>query len=516
VKKSYPTATDMFCGAGGSSQGATNGGCQVVMAMNHWSLAVETHNTNFPNTDHDCADISGSDPRRYPSTDLLICSPECTAHSLSKGKKRKNLGQMDLFNPQVIDPAEERSRCTMWDVVRFTEYHNYNLIIVENVVEIRYWMLFDSWLKAMQALGYEHEQVYFNSMFAPPTPQSRDRIYIVFWKRGNRKPNLNFTPLAHCAEHGDIQAIQSWKDPLKRWGRYGKRNQYVYRCPQCTAIVEPYYCPAHTAIDWSLPSQKVGDRTRPLKPATLERIRKGIEKFCRTQAEPFIMTARFGGIQRTLNDPLPTFACKSEHNLVQPFIVTERFEGVQRSLDEPLPTVMGGDGRIHHRLVQPFMVTLRKNHGAKDIVEPLDTVVAGGTHHGLVQPFLTSYYSGSDQVSGVDAVVPTVTTGDRHALVQPFLVNYYTPRISISDVDEPLATISTQPRTYLAEPGVAVTVEDCYFRMLQPCEIKRAMAFADNYVVLGNKRERIKQCGNAVTPPVMEMIVKRCLESLNK
>ena len=308
MKKSYPTATDMFCGAGGSSQGATNGGCQVVMAMNHWPLAVETHNLNFQETDHDCADISGSSPQRYPSTDLLIASPECTSHSLSKGKKRKNLGQLDLFQPHVIDPCEVRSRATMWDVVRFSEYHRYNLVIVENVVEVRYWGLYDAWLNAMRELGYSYEEVYFNSMFAPPTPQSRDRIYIVFWKRGNRKPNLNFTPLAHCAEHGDVQAIQSWKDPLKRWGRYGKRNQYVYRCPCCAEVVEPYYAPAHTAIDWSLPSQRVGDRLRPLKATTLERIQKGLERYCKVQTEPFIMTARFGGVQRTLNDP-PTNIC---------------------------------------------------------------------------------------------------------------------------------------------------------------------------------------------------------------
>jgi DNA (cytosine-5)-methyltransferase 1 len=477
MKKSYPTATDMFCGAGGSSQGATNGGAKVIMAMNHWPLAVETHNTNFPNTDHDCADISGSDPRRYPSTDLLVCSPECTNHSLSKGKKRKNLGQMDLFNPQVIDPSEERSRCTMWDVVRFAEYHQYNLIIVENVVEVKYWMLFDSWLVAMQALGYEHQEVYFNSMFAPPTPQSRDRIYIVFWKKGNRKPDMNFTPLAHCAEHGDVQAIQSWKDPYKRWGRYGKRNQYVYRCPQCAAIVEPYYAPAYTAIDWSLPSQRVGDRPRPLKSATLERIEKGLAKFCRTE----------------------------------PFIVRNYTGATAAGTTEPLPTITTVD---HNALVQPYMVTLRRHHGAKGITEPLDTFVAGGTHHGLVQPFLTSYYSGSDQVSAVAKPVPTVTTGDRHALVQPFLMNYYTPRFSLNGIDEPLATVSTQPRTYLAEPRSTITVEDCYFRMLQPCEIKRAMAFAEDYVVLGNKREQVKQCGNAVTPPVMEMLIERCLKTL--
>ena len=42
------TVTDQFCGAGGSSLGATAAGAQVVLALNHWKLAVETHNTNFP------------------------------------------------------------------------------------------------------------------------------------------------------------------------------------------------------------------------------------------------------------------------------------------------------------------------------------------------------------------------------------------------------------------------------------------------------------------------------------
>jgi hypothetical protein len=51
-KKSYVTVTDQFCGAGGSSSGAQAAGCEVRIALNHWQLAVETHNTNFPNTDH--------------------------------------------------------------------------------------------------------------------------------------------------------------------------------------------------------------------------------------------------------------------------------------------------------------------------------------------------------------------------------------------------------------------------------------------------------------------------------
>lgn len=41
------------------------------------------------------------------------------------------------------------------------------------------------------------------------------------------------------------------------------------------------------------------------------------------------------------------------------------------------------------------------------------------------------------------------------------------------------------------------------------------MSFDDNYIILGNSREKVKQLGNAVTPPVMEWIIGRCIESLN-
>jgi site-specific DNA-cytosine methylase len=42
------------------------------------------------------------------------------------------------------------------------------------------------------------------------------------------------------------------------------------------------------------------------------------------------------------------------------------------------------------------------------------------------------------------------------------------------------------------------------FRMLTSEEIKTAMAFPPDYVITGNKREQVRQLGNAVTPPVMQ------------
>lgn len=45
---------------------------------------------------------------------------------------------------------------------------------------------------------------------------------------------------------------------------------------------------------------------------------------------------------------------------------------------------------------------------------------------------------------------------------------------------------------------------------------KVAVAFDHDYVVLGSGKDKVKQLGNAVTPPAMEWLVSRCVESLEK
>jgi len=75
--------------------------------------------------------------------------------------------------------------------------------------------------------------------------------------------------------------------------------------------------------------------------------------------------------------------------------------------------------------------------------------------------------------------------------------------------------LPAQPRHYLVQPGDVPKVEDCGFRMLQPHEIQAAMAFPADYTVLGTKRERVKQLGNAVTPPAMSILMQRVMETFN-
>jgi DNA (cytosine-5)-methyltransferase 1 len=175
------TIAGLFCGAGGSGLGASVvPDVQLRYAANHWRQAVETHAENFPDTDHDVADISQVDPRRTPRTDILWASPECTNHSVAKGRKRLT-AQPDLFGETLPDEAAERSRATMWDVPRFAEHHRYRAVIVENVVDAARWVMWPAWLQAMQLLGYRHRVVYPNSMHAPAiaaprAPQSRDRL----------------------------------------------------------------------------------------------------------------------------------------------------------------------------------------------------------------------------------------------------------------------------------------------------------------------------------------------------
>lgn len=278
--------TDLFCGAGGSSTGAVQvPGVTVRVASNHWPLAVETHNTNHTEADHICADISQIDPAYFPSSDILWASPSCTNHSQAKGRKRAN-AQLDMFAP-LPDEAAERSRATMWDVVRFAEYHQYKAVLVENVVDAYPWAPFRSWLMAMDSLGYGHQLVFLNSMHAQaaglPAPQSRDRMYVVFHRTGDGRPDLARwqRPRAWCPTCDEVVlAIQAWKDPAKHAGRY--RQQYLYRCPhtRCrNTVVEPGWLPASAAIDLSLPGTRIGDRTKPLAEKTRRRIAAGIARY---------------------------------------------------------------------------------------------------------------------------------------------------------------------------------------------------------------------------------------------
>lgn len=349
---------------------------------------------------------------------------------------------------------------TAWDVVRFAEYHSFPICVVENVVEYCDWALYDVWLDAMRKLDYKVQIICFNSQFSypNPVPQSRDRIYFVFHKKGNKAPNVNFRPPAFCAEHGEILAMQSWKKPLKKIGKYGKRNQYLYVCPKCGSEVIPHRRAAREALDWSLPTTKIGDRAslrlKPLSPNTLKRIEAGLKRFTlpwvnKQQAEPFISTARSNTLATSLESPVPT--------------------------------------------------------------------ITTGRHHALIEPpqFMTAYHGGRSAIASVDEPSWTVATQKQFSLVKPpsFLSSYY-GNGGGALVDDPSPTMRTTQGHAMIEPDYSALVEECGYRMIRAHEAKWLMGFSDDYVILGNQEQQFKQAGNAVTPSTAEMIGRAIVESL--
>lgn len=558
VKSNGLTVTDLFCGAGGSSSGLFAAGFRVIIAANHWAKAIESHQLNHPETDHSSADISQVNPGFFPRTDILWASPECTNHSVAKGVKRQRAEDSALFDlngtAPMADEAANRSRATMWDVPRFAEHHRYKVIIIENVVDAYRWIPFPAWLHTMELLGYQHQLVWLNSMHAQagglPAPQSRDRMYVVFWRKdlvSAKRPRPDIgkwtRPMALCAEHGEIKAVQTFKK-AEEWGRY--RAQYVYRCPKCAVIVEPGWLPASSAIDWSIPGERIGDRAKPLAPKTMARIEKGIEKHWK----PITLAAagntydsasgKPGNYLRAwpVDETLRTQNGTSEYGLAVPPLITDgiRGEGTVQSARNPMLTqttaqtkglayapmlipVEGRDGKSAASVDGPLrtqstrsetaLVVPLRNHGvSKPATHPIDTVAANGNHHALV---MRNNEGGAEMSTPVTEELRTLTTAGHQSLLVP----YYSATESAKPTTDPHGTLTTTDRYALVESQISLDVDDVFFRMLTPDEIKRGMAFPTDYALLGTKREQVKQAGNAVTPPAARDLGFAVAEFLN-
>jgi DNA (cytosine-5)-methyltransferase 1 len=587
------TVTDLFCGAGGSSSGAELvPGVQVRMAANHWKLAVDTHNTNLPHADHATVDLHEEDPRYFPRTDILWASPECTKWSKANGRKPLPAIEEGLFEDPLSDEAAQRSRLLMFDVFKFAEHHRYRAMVIENVVDIatreRYRLAWKAWQAELVKLGYEYRVVSLNSMHAQalgaPAPQSRDRLYIVCWQHGERAPDIDryMRPRAWCTRcETVVESQQAWK-PGRTVGCY--RQQYVYIHAACGTQVEPAWLPAAAAIDWTIPGQRIGDRSRPLAPKTRARIAAGLRRYARpVHLEAHGNTYERPGYHRSwpVDDPFKTFhttpskgiayssllvpvegrdgknaataadvfrtqTARNETGLAIPMLVPAggTWNDQARTVDEPMRTRTTLD-------TEAIVIPMRANNRAKDVAFPLDTVAAAGNHHALLMRNNSSKGDGGEMCTPVDEVARTITTtghqslvcwdtsmvmrnmtarGDQGQMSTPvseplrttlaeqlqslirwdhLIVDYNGSARRVTDV---LPTQTTVEGDGLASP--AVDVDDCYFRMLEPHEIAAAMAFAPTYVLLGNKRERVRLAGNAVTPPAARDLIAAVAEAL--
>lgn len=185
------TATDLFAGAGGSSIGLAQAGYRIDVAANHWPTSVATHAANHPNTEHYTANLTETDFRTFPRTDVLWASPSCVWHARAGGRKKPTTDVERLrADPGSVD------RATAFAVVAAAEVHAYEAVIVENVREFQDWVLFDGWLDLMHRLGYRSQVTVLDSAaVGDPVPQHRMRLYTVFTRAGNVDLDPGAVPL---------------------------------------------------------------------------------------------------------------------------------------------------------------------------------------------------------------------------------------------------------------------------------------------------------------------------------
>ncbi|ETA06185.1 MULTISPECIES: DNA cytosine methyltransferase [Gordonia] len=561
-----PTALDLFSGFGGFTQGIEAAGFDTIVGANHNRYKVEVHEANHPHVEHWIADLINTDSDTYhsvrelPAADLLVAGVTCTNHSQANTQRayEQGLTLFDLDDPEFEERAtrSERDRATANCVLHYADQHHPLLILVECTTELQSWgpavpgrrkvgdgSTYRWWLREITKLGYEHKVLYLNSMFFG-VPQSRDRLYIVFWDRTLPAPDLDHRPQAWCGPCDEaVEAMWAWKTGVPASGsvRYGK--QYNYRCPRCFGEVSPTATPSLTALDLTHLGTRIGERTKPLAPATMARAERCRQKFAEFPAvlmpakaqrgverhplQPMatqtsqqktallstgaIMVAAGNTFERpgsqcrtrTLGQPLWTQPATNTTGLLTPPVAMaiNNFQGAPRGLDEALPT-QGGSETLS--IVSSGVVPFRKH--------------TTPTSHAQAMPTITA-----EQTPGL-----LTATGDPALLAGWFKQNGSTgTETAAHPLTDPLGTLTSRDTTALLashwrDALADIPLDECFFRMMTPHEVGRGCGFDPDFgdhkgtfTVWGKGRDQIDGYGNAVTPPVPLWIGTRLREVLH-
>lgn len=572
------TSVDLFCGAGGTSTGLAQA-CQELgakielIAVNHWTVAVETHKQNHPWATHYCEAIERIDPRKaVPSgrLKLLVASPECTSHSRAKGGR----------------PMNDQSRAQPWSVLKWAQELYVENILIENVQEMIDWgplgadnrpmkskvgETFRAFIATLESMDYKVEFRTQNAAdFGEAT--TRNRLFIICRRPKHKKI---FWPEQTHAKLTDSKDL--FMGLLKPWKA------------------------AKEIIDWSIIGKSIFTRKKPLKLRTLQRIAAGIQKFCGPAAGPYLVILRRHMDALSINEPTPALCAGGTHialaePVISDFIVTAGgAEGQGRnpkSVNDQIGTILPHDRRA---LIQPkmaFMVPFYNERegqaprthdvnqptpaipatgsGKFAVIEPKAFVITpGGTDIGVgrdvkdplatvmtrerfavveikqvaIAPqsqdgaFLMSPGHGEGlerRVHSIEKPVGGLTCSNEFAVVKaaaqdiqgkevqlteedwakstPCIIKYNGTADAIS-IEDPLDTVTAKDRFGVIIPGKGVVGLDIRFRMLQPHELAAAMGFPKDYFFAGKRGEQVKQIGNAVSVNMAKALCKALLEN---
>ncbi|UVL70631.1 DNA cytosine methyltransferase [Pseudomonas protegens] len=479
---------DFFCGGGGAGTGLEMGlGRAVNVAKNHSPAAISMHTVNHPGAVHYTTDVFDGDPDTEcggKAVGWFHMSPDCTHHSQAAG------GQ----------PRKREIRNLSWIGLKWAGKKKPRVISLENVKQILQWgplvakrdKATGRVVKLGGSVAAPGEVVPVHQQFLVPDPARRGQTWAVFVAELQR--------LGYAVEWRVIKACD-FGAPTSR-----ERLFMIARCdgqpivwPEPTHAKNPAkgqkkWRTAAECIDWTIPSKSIFDRPKPLAPATLRRIAKGMKKFVLDAADPFIVPianwsgdsvqsaheplrtvtswprggsfamaspiiapATHQGSDR-INDPaapLPTITCanRGELTLISPVMVGAggpAYSGKPASADQPVGTLMTQN---HRALAAAHLVKFRFSDEGKALDEPLPTITSGGNYQrpagaahamGISTVFMAQMNGGfntTDAKSVEDPMTTVTNTGSQQQLVTANLV-HLRGNCDARDAGDPLHTIS--------------------------------------------------------------------------
>lgn len=446
----------LFAGAGGSCTGIEQAlGRHVDIAANHNPSAVSCHQRNHPQTRHYREDVRRLHPRELAGNQpvgYLHLSPDCTHHSQAKG------GQ----------PRSDEIRSLSWVALRWAGTVRPDVITLENVREILKW----GRLIAKRDPRTGRVVKLDGTVAAPGEVVPRAQQFLV---PDPKRIGDTWRQFVAALQH--LGYVVEWK--VLRAADYGvptKRTRLfmVARCdgmpivwPDATHFEKPKrgqkaWVPAHTCIDFTLPSRSIFGREKPLADATLRRVARGLKKFVLDSGDPFIVGVTQSSASRVfdIREPLRTVttAKGGEFMVAAPVMVQAghgegKPGGVKRwglgASDpcEPIGTITASG---HSQSIAAASL-VQLGHGdlpgrqppTADLRQPLGTLLAGGGKFAAVSAFVEQANGGFYEGCGYPATGPlstTTTRGTQQRLVTAHLTALGQNAIG-SDLRDPTDTV---------------------------------------------------------------------------
>ena len=431
---------DNFAGGGGASTGielAT--GRPVTIAINHDPDAILMHKTNHPFTEHYQASVWDVDPREVSKgrpVGLAWFSPDCKHFSKAKGGK----------------PVDKNIRGLAWIVLRWAGTVRPRVIILENVEEFQTWgpvrkghpvkskagQTFRKWLSQLEALGYAVE---WRELVAADygAPTTRKRFFLV--ARCDGAPIV--WPEPTHAPAGSREVLEGQKKPWRS---------------------------AAEVIDWSLPCPSIFDTReairekyglsaqRPLRPNTMRRVIRGVDKFAIKAPEPFLVVVNHAGDFRGQNtaDPLQTVTAKHGYGVASPLLapltVTNTTNSTGADAGAPVHTVTTAGNQM---LIAPTLAAIGQTGGGergRKITEPTHTQVSKAEECLVAAAMIQYHTEQTERVRGQGLADPimTIDASNRYGLAAATLVKYYGNDRHGQKIRDPLHTVTAKDREGLA------------------------------------------------------------------